>query len=151
MPKETAINSYSVSASCTEPYGFAYDGSHEWVGCLSTNNVLELSAGGAILHSIAVGSVPSGLAFDGTNIWVANSGSSSLSKINASTLAVTTYSVSSGPNQLAYDTEFVWVVNSLSSGATVEKVLASTGAVVGSFATPANTAGIAFDLSLIHI
>jgi hypothetical protein len=141
-----AVTTYTLSG-CNTANDLAFDGTNIWVSCLNTSNVLELSSTGSVLNTFTLGGIgvhPEGITFDGTNIWVAvgSGAAGSLDRINVTTLAETSFSVGSYPFNLTFDSVYIWVTDSGVS--TVSKFLASTGALVGTYAV-SSPGSIAFD------
>jgi hypothetical protein len=140
---------YQLNLGMAYPAAVAFDGANIWVADgAATSTVSELSAStGALEGTYSVGSDPQAVAFDGTNIWVANSGSNSVTKIPISNpTGLTTYTPTglSNPSALAFDGTNIWVANNTSSG-TVTELLASTGALEGTFTVGSKPYALAFD------
>ncbi len=137
----------------------AFDETNIWV-TTGNSQVMEFSAStGATLRTVyAVATVQWGgnIAFDGANIWVAGSavGGHFVTKIQVSSGTILgSFKVGDDPEGVVFDGTNIWVTNS--TDGTVSKLLASTGALVGTY--PAanllfgaslsgyRPAGIAFD------
>jgi hypothetical protein len=160
-------SSYAIAVAASNGLvGMAFDGTNIWVPT-SGNAVTKLLAStGAIVGTYTVGVGPVAVAFDGVNIWVASSGGT-VTKLLASTGAVVgTYTVGGSPTAIAYDGANIWVANTIpvsaafyllgtpcgsfgspssSPYASVTKLLASTGAVVGTYAVGGAPTALTFD------
>jgi hypothetical protein len=126
------------------PFGIAFDGTNIWVANSGSGNVTKLLAStGATVGNYPVGSGPTGIAFDGTNIWVANHDDGTVTKLSPSGTILGTFAVGPSPFGVAFDGTNIWVANG-SSGGSVTKLLASTGAVLGTYPAGGGL-GVAFD------
>jgi hypothetical protein len=127
----------TVSAGFSQPRGIVFDGVNVWVTDTS-EGLLRLDAGGAILQSVPVTS-PLGVVFDGTNLWVAGN-STELTVVRASTGAVlTTLSGNGldGARSAAFDGERILVTNN--NGSSVSLWKAADLTPLGSYATGAGS------------
>lgn len=87
-------------------------------------------------------------AFDGTYIWTANRTSNRVQNLTSTGTSVDIFH-ETAPEGIAFDGTHMWVANSGSNN--VSQFLASTGAVVGTYAVGANPKGVAFDGSSIWV
>ncbi len=130
----------------TNPVGVAFDGTNIWVSNVSTNDVTKLLAStGAVLGTFPTGASPRGVAFDGTNIWVALA-SNSVAKLLASTgapVAGSPFVVGGNPDGVVFDGANIWVTNQATNDVT--KLLASSGALLGTFPVGTLPHWLAFD------
>jgi hypothetical protein len=107
----TATN---VSLGFSQLRGALYDGANVWVTDENLNQLLKLSAAGAILQTVTVGTSPKYPVFDGANIWVPNNGANSVSVVRASSGAVLRTLTGNGlsnPWLAAFDGQRVLVTN----------------------------------------
>jgi cell division septation protein DedD len=156
------------------PRYLAFDGAHIWASNGGSNSVSKLRASDGELigtYSVVVSSErnvgASGIAFDGTHIWTANSFDDSVSKLRASDgELIGTYPAGDSPlridqathgsspryspQDLALDGAHIWTANS--SDASVSKLRASDGELIGTYPVPGVEAmyGIAFDGTHIY-
>jgi hypothetical protein len=142
---QTSVNYGPVGVS---PNVLTFDGTYLWV--VNSNDTVTkfLPSTGVTVGTYPTGSNPISIIFDGTNIWIANSGSKNLTKLLASTgTLVDTYPVGTIPNSIVFDGTNIWVSgvqNGIAfdgtniwatSGSSLMKLLASTGAIVGTYPT----------------
>lgn len=92
----------TVTTGFGQPFGILFDGAHVWVTDYSANALLKLSAGGAIVQTVATGVGPAFPVFDGANIWVPDSfGTGDLTVVGASTGAIVATIASDAANQIS--------------------------------------------------
>ncbi len=136
------IGSYAAGAN---PYEIAFDGTHIWVvNSANAGTVTELLAStGAIIASYSLYN-PGAIAFDGANMWI-TLGNGTVTVLAAATgTGVATYVVAT-PTAIAFDGTNMWITNGGYPNPTVTKMLASTGAVLGTYPVGVSPLGIAYD------
>ncbi len=155
---ELSASTGAVLATYTgfsRPDSLVSDGTNIWVGNYGDGTVTKLFAStGAVLGTYATGATIHGMAFDGTNVWVATGGNfNGVFELQASTISlVNSIDLGGfGGNEfgIAFDGTNIWVAANY--GAAVVKLLASSGAVVGSYATGTYPIGVAFDGTYIWV
>jgi len=107
-------SSTAVLTGFDQPWGAVYDGSNVWVTDRSAGSLLKLSAAGAILQTVTVGTSPGFPLFDGTSVWVPNYQSNTVSVVRGSTGAVLATLTGNGlahPSQVAFDGERILVTD----------------------------------------
>lgn len=145
------FGSYSVGR---DPAGICVDGSGNiWVVNFLDATVSKLNGiDGSLMGTFTVGGSPEGLCYHAaTNtIWVANYADSTVTKLNLDGTAVGTYATGAGPSSCAALGANVFVANY--DAGTVTKLLATTGAAVGSAITVgANPQSICADAAGVNI
>jgi hypothetical protein len=136
------IGTYAAGAN---PYEIAFDGTHIWVvNSANAGTVTELLAStGAIIASYSLYN-PGAIAFDGANMWI-TLGNGTVTVLAAATgTGVATYVVAT-PTAIAFDGTNMWITNGGYPNPTVTKMLASTGAVLGTYPVGVLPLGIAYD------
>ena len=139
-----------ILESGSNPRGIAFDGSHIWVACGGTNNVLRIEPVSAeIIATVELGvlSYPWGVGFDGTHIWVTLStlqGAGGVVKIDLATNSVVS-SIGTGnnPRGVRYGAGSIWVAN-LSSN-TVTRINPATGAVQATIPVTGSPYALVYD------
>src|SRR5215831_15317696 len=123
----------------TNPWAAAFDGANIWVTNRGDSTVSKLRASdGALLGTFPVGVEPYALAFDGNSMWVTNFGDSTVTILQASNGielgVVGAPGCCPNPVGVAFDGTNIWVTSAQDSPASVTKLRASDGAVLGTFA-----------------
>jgi hypothetical protein len=107
----------TVTTGFTTPYGILYDGANIWVTDNGAGKLFKLTAAGAILQTVIVGSSPTNPVFDGANIWVPNYASNSITVVQASsgnvvaTINADSNNLLSNPAGASFDGERILVTN----------------------------------------
>ena len=132
-----------------------YDGTYIWTANTSDGSLGKfnpVTGANIATYDMGISGGPSCMVSDGTNLWVGIYGASiyhtRLYKINPSTGAIITFYVldslfGKGTSSITFDGTNLWCVN---DNGVLYKVLASTGAVIGSHFFPTSaTVGVYFD------
>jgi YVTN family beta-propeller protein len=139
------------------PEGIFYDGKYMWVANNGSgeNTVTKIdTATETVLATYAVGNGPDSVAFDGTYIWVTNSYSDNVMKLNRETGEILrTYPTGEYPLSILFDGKDMWIGNSdvadadapPLSTASVTKLRAAGGVLLGTFAAGNAVRGLASD------
>ena len=130
----------TVTAGFSGPAGLEFDGANVWVADAAAGTLLKLDAGGSVLLTVTLGSVPRNPFFDGTNLWVASGTSNSVWVVRPSSGAVLATLTGNGlaaPNGGAFDGQRVMVTTS--NGDVVSLWKAADLTPIGSFSTGTNT------------
>jgi hypothetical protein len=130
----------TVTAGFVAPVGLEFDGANMWAADATAGTLLKLDAGGAVLQTVTLGSVPRFPFFDGTNLWVPQGGSNTVSVVRPSSGAVLAILTGNGlalPNGGAFDGQRVLITTA--NGDVVSLWKAADLTPLGSFSTGSNT------------
>jgi len=144
------LGTYTVSPGGS-PYGVCFDGTYIWVADY-TGYLTKLNQNTGAVVSTYSGVVGNGgeILFDGYYIWVSDTGYSRVVKVSTSGVAIGYYTTAASPFGICFDGTYIWVANSGADNIT--KVLASTGAVIGTYNTNISTPrGVCFDGTYIWV
>ena len=139
------------------PEGIFFDGRYVWVANngVGENTVSKFDARSmALIANYPVGLAPDGIAFDGTYIWVTNSYSNNVMKLDRESGAILrTYPTGEYPLSIIFDGKDMWVGNGDIAGpdspplstASLSKLRAAGGVLLGTFASGNAVRGLAYD------
>jgi YVTN family beta-propeller protein len=141
----------------TDPEGILYDGKYIWVANngVGEDNVSKFDAATMkLLGTYTVGNEPDSVAFDGTYIWVTNSYSNNVVKLDRETgKTIGAYPTGEYPLSIIFDGKAMWIGNGdvgnpaspPLSTASLTKIRAVGGALLGTFAAGNAVRGLASD------
>ena len=132
----------TITAGFSFPAGPLFDGASIWLTDEGPNpgTLLKLSASGAVLQTVTVGTTPGIAGYDGTNIWVPNFGSQTVTVVRASNGAVLATLTGNGldaPTSAAFDGQRVLITNYTANKVSLFK--AADFSALGSFGTGLNS------------
>ena len=133
-------SSTTVTAGFAAPAGLEFDGANIWVADATAGTLLKLDAGGAVLQTVTLGSVPRFPVFDGTNLWVPQGASNTVAVVRPSSgavLAILTGNGLAAPNGGAFDGQRVMITTAFGDVVSLWKAADLTP--LGSLSTGTNT------------
>ena len=139
------------------PRLLVFDGANIWAAG-TTGQLFRVSTDSQVTPvpiNLHINTAITGLAFDGTNVWVSTASNTAPSMITVRVSDSTVHSVpfSFGNGPMAFDGSNIWVTSAASSTgpASVIKMSAGDGHVVGTFPIGATPQGVVFDGSNIWV